>query len=218
MSRMRTVACLMVVVVLSVLAGPALAQDPYPPPPPEGDGPVDVTVEVEVACSDDGEGRAVTARVEGFLAGSSATVEIRAEDSGHTLATHRVDVDGNGRATLQATLPDDDTQPRVALRVTGRDAEDGAVTESRVVDAEASGCHDDGGVGVAAEVETEADADVAAQHAGLAAPAFDRDDDGSLAYTGHNIVLLLVIALVLATLGAVLVRFRTARSGAGGRA
>lgn len=216
MVRGRAIVGLVAVAMLAVFASPALAQDPYPPSPPDGDGSADAEVSAEVQCSDDGQ-RTLVAEGEGFLAGSTVEIEVRAHGSAASdgpLTAYDEPVDDEGTFDTSYELPDDYDHQKVRLRVRGRDAEDRPVTESHVLDA-APNCGS--GTGVQGQDEErdggDADgADVLGRNQGLGAPAVDRDADGSLAVTGRNIWLLAALALVLATLGTVLARFRRDRA------
>lgn len=201
MARRRAIVGVLMVAMLSLLASPALAQDPYPPPPPDGDGSTEAEVSAEVRCADDGQ-RTLVASGEGFLADSTVEVEVRAHGSAAAdgpLADYDESVDGEGNFDTSYDLPDDYDHQKVRLRVRGRDAEDRPVTESHVLDA---------------KPDCRSGADVLGQdqEQNRGAPAVDRDADGSLAITGRNIWLLIALALVLATLGTALARFRQERA------
>lgn len=216
MARARAIVAVVAVAMLSLLASPALGQDPYPPGPPGGEGSTDAEVSAEVQCSDDGT-RTLVAEGTGFLADSTVEIEVRAHGSAAadgTLAAYDEPVDGEGTFDTSYELPDDYDQRKVRLRVRGRDAEERPVTESHVLDA-APNCGSD--TGVQGQDEDRDDEDGAnvlgtGQDQNLGAPAVDRDADGSLAVTGRNIWLLAALALVLATLGTVLARFRRDRA------
>ncbi len=218
MARRQAIVGVVLVAMLSLVASPALAQDPYPPPPPGGQGSTDADVSAEVRCSDDGT-RTLVAHGEGFLADSTVEIEIRAHGSAASdgpLAEYDEPVDGEGTFDTQYELPDDYDQRKVRLRVRGRDAEDRPVTESHVLDAKPN-CGSGTGVQGQDQDRDAGDPDGANvlgqdQEQNLGAPAVDRDADGSLAVTGRNIWLLVALALLLATLGTVLARFRRDRA------
>ena len=226
-ARGRRAAAVLVGVLAVVLAVPALAQQPYPPPPPEdpGSGRVETRCEIEI-----NEAREIHCEGEGYLADSEVYIEIRRAgqpsalaplatisllsqqgNNGNLVAAYSEDVDDDGEWDTEYPLPCDYTADKVRVRVTGRDSEDRPVTESTMLDVpESPGCTaEDPGGNIGGEGQAPGGDDEALG-------AVDRKPDGSLAFTGRNLVLLLALALVLVTLGAVLVRMKQGRGGPAG--
>lgn len=225
----RRAALSLAVLLAFLLTVPALAQQPYPPPPPDPDP---GSGRVETRCEIDGT-REIACEGELYLADSTVTIEIRRagqpsalapmatisllaqQGSGNLVAAYTEQVDSEGEWDTEYQLPCDYTANKVRVRVSGRDSEDRPVTESMMLDVpESPGCTaEDPGTGSGGEGELSGDG-AAPGGADEVLAAVDRNPDGSLAFTGRNLVLLVALALVLVALGAVMVRLKNSRGEA----
>lgn len=197
MTRARNAASLVIIsacALLLLVALPVTAQEPYPPSPP----PEEPDARVELTCEVDDD-RVLTCEGSGYLPGSTVTIEVREAGRDGVVAEFTAQVGEDGTFVAEELLPCSVAGSSVVVRVTGRDSRDRPNTQTRRL--EVPDDPDCPGSGVLGQGDERDGGDV------LGVPV-DRDDDGSLAFTGRNLLLLAAIALVLLALGAALVRHR----------
>lgn len=203
----------MVLLLLGVVALPALAQG-YPPPPPPPSGGGTATVEI-TTCPNSftAEGRGwladSTVVIEVFAAGGSAAMAPLATNGlvlaqqGNRVAAFTAAVDSDGEFTAHYQFEPDYDRNSARIRISGRDANNKSTTFTRTVRlVDRGGC--DRAIGVAGEAEV----DPAVGGQGSDGGPGTTDASQFLAFTGRNLLILLAIALLLVTFGTILVRSR----------
>ena len=182
--------------LLCLLVLPAAAERPYPPSPP----PEPPASEVEASCEID-DAPDLTCEGQGYLPDSTVTIEVRRAGPDTVVAALEVQVGADGTFRAHDELPCDVAGATVVVTITGRDGQDRPTVETRTIEVPpAPDCDpsDPNRAGVAGEEVVQGAPD-------------GGDDDGPLAFTGRNLLILAAIALLVLLLGAALVRARGKR-------